>query len=103
MNIFFLFPVIATFAIVKIRSDIVVDKLGGMTIVRQRDLTGVQKTQVISMSASSAWLILAMTGKEFSEEDAVCALMSHYDVDEITARGDVAVWIKTLKDGGIIE
>ena len=87
----------------KVCNDIIINTLAGMTIVRKGDLAGEKKTRIISLNSSSEWLLRAMTGRDFNEEEAVSALMSHYEVDEATARRDVSAWIESLKGGGIIE
>lgn len=87
----------------KISSDICINSLAGMKIVHRSNLSGVGKTTIISLNPSSEWLLENLRSREFSEEDAVQALLSHYEVDEDTARRDVAQWIEKLRKGGIIE
>jgi hypothetical protein len=60
-------------------------------------------SKIISMNESSAYLWVAIQGKDFTEEDLVKLLTEEYEVDEDTARKDAETIAKQWIDAGIAE
>ena len=59
--------------------------------------------RAIGLSASAFWLLKTFEGRDFTAEQAVAAVCSHYDVDRSTAEADVTALLDTLRSCGIIE
>jgi hypothetical protein len=87
----------------RIGDNIVLKKLDDGFIAYAGSLSGKSRTSVVNLNGSSAWLLSAMSGREFSADDALAALLSRYEVDEERARKDVGEWISVLSHAGIIE
>ena len=51
----------------------------------------------------TAGLIMEFLGTEITEDEIVSRLLERYDVDENTARNDVAEMLNTLRSAGAIE
>ena len=59
-------------------------------------------SMMITLNSTAAFLWKKME-EETTEEALVQALLAEYDVDELTAAGCVAAFVKKLKDNGITE
>ena len=60
-------------------------------------------SNIISMNESSAYLWKKIRDKEFSEDDLVKLLIEEYEVDEVTAKSDISILVKSWLNAGIIE
>lgn len=59
--------------------------------------------KMIVLNATAAFMWQSCAGRDFVEEDLVHLLLGEYDVDEETARADVAKAVESWRDAGIIE
>ena len=87
----------------KIKNEFKTRKIAGETIIIMQGKHGVDMTKVISLNATSEWLWQNLTGKDFELSDVANLLISHYQIDQITAEQDSKVWIENLTKYGIIE
>lgn len=78
-------------------------KLGREYIVVAENAKLVNFNKMIALNATAAFMWQSVDGKDFSEEDLVKALLDEYDVDEETARADVAKAVESWREAGIIE
>ena len=73
---------------------------GKKIVYGARDAQGQQ--QVICLNGSTAWLLEQLKGKEFTLEEAVGMVCSHYEVEPETARKDVSSVLSILGDNGLM-
>lgn len=59
--------------------------------------------KMIVLNATAAFMWQSIADKDFSEEDLVKNLLSEYDVDEETARADVAKAVESWREAGILQ
>ena len=86
----------------KINEKASLEVIGDETFVFVNGSVNVDSTKVVRLNASSAWLWNELFGKEFSREEAVAALMGHYDAPEEVIAADVDRWISVLSEQGVI-
>ena len=55
------------------------------------------------MNESAAYLWQNIEGKEFTEKELVDLLTAEYEVDETTARQDVATMLQQWTEAGMLE
>ena len=86
----------------KINEMASLEVIGEETFVFLNGSVNVDSTKVVRLNASSAWLWNVMFGREFSRDEAVAALMGHYDAPEEVIKADVDRWISVLSEQGVI-
>ena len=59
-------------------------------------------TKVVMLNSSSAWLWQQMEGRDFSREEALDALLGHFDITKEQAEADLDNWLRILSDNGIL-
>lgn len=59
-------------------------------------------TQVVMLNSSSAWLWQQMKGRDFSREEALNALLGHFDTTREQTEADLDNWLRVLSDKGIL-
>lgn len=59
--------------------------------------------KMIVLNATAAFMWQSIADKDFTEEDLVKNLLSEYDVDEETARADVAKAVESWREAGILQ
>lgn len=59
-------------------------------------------SKIISLNETSLFLWKKMENRDFTAEQLLEALLSEYDIDEVTARNDVDALIEQLKKEGLI-
>ncbi len=75
----------------------------GEQIIVAEGKENIDFSKIISMNESAAYLWQQVQDSEFNDEDLTAMLLKEYDVDEATARKDVADIVKQWLDAGIIE
>ena len=86
----------------KIKEGFIIRQVGGENIVVPVGKTGKDFHGMIKLNESGAFLWRFFT-KDHTEEEAVAALLNEYEVDEATAKADVASFVKTLNDPRFVD
>lgn len=86
----------------KIKEGFIIREVGGEHIVVPIGENGKHFHGMIKLNESGAFL-WRFFAQEHSEADAVAALTGEYDVDEATAKKDVAAFCEMLNDPRFIE
>ena len=73
--------------------------VAGEHIIRIQDA---KENKVLTLNSTAKYLWENLTGKDFTLEEAVSLLTSHFEVERETAVADAQKWIKELHDLGII-
>lgn len=81
----------------KIKSGFIIREVGGENIVVPVGAAGKEFHGMVKLNDSGAFLWRFFT-EEHTEAEAVAALLTEYDVDEETAKNDVAAFVKILDD-----
>ena len=61
-----------------------------------------KENKVLTLNSTAKYLWENLNGKDFTLEEAVSLLTSHFEVERETAGADAKKWIKELHDLGII-
>lgn len=61
-----------------------------------------KENKVLTLNSTAKYLWENLNGKDFTLEEAVSLLTSHFEVERETAVADAKKWIKELHDLGII-
>lgn len=61
-----------------------------------------KENKVLTLNSTAKYLWENLNGKDFTLEEAVSLLTSHFEVERETAVADAQKWIKELHDLGII-
>ena len=75
----------------------------GENIIVAEGIDNIDFSRIISMNESSAYLWKNIQEKDFTSDDLVHLLLDEYEVDEYTAKTDVAQLIQKWLEAGIIE
>lgn len=75
----------------------------GENIIVAEGIDNIDFSRIISMNESSAYLWKNIQEKDFTSDDLVHLLLDEYEVDEDTAKTDVAQLIQKWLEAGIIE
>jgi hypothetical protein len=75
----------------------------GENVIVAEGVENIDFSRIISMNETSAFLWNGIQGKDFTEDDLVTLLLSEYEVDEATAKADVAGLVAKWKEAGIVE
>lgn len=86
----------------KLNSDFVLKKLNDESVLVATGEASKRFYGVIHVNDTSAFLLEKLK-EEQTEQDLVNALLSIYDVDEATAKEDVAAFIKSAQEAGILD
>lgn len=86
----------------RICADATLEKVGEKYIVFVKG-SDKASTDVIMLNSSSAWLWQQMAGLDFSRDDALKAMLEHFDVTKERAELDLDNWLHTLSDEGLIK
>ena len=87
----------------KIKEGFILREVAGSYVVvavgpASKDFRG-----VIKLNSSGAFLWKALEKEDKSTDDLVKALLEEYEIDEMTARGDVEDFLDKLKGARIVE
>ena len=75
----------------------------GENIIVGEGIENIDFSKIISMNESAAYLWQNIEGKEFTEKELVDLLTAEYEVDEATARQDVATMLQQWTEAGMLE
>lgn len=75
----------------------------GENVIVAEGIENIDFSKIISMNESAAYLWQNIEGKEFTEKELVDLLTAEYEVDEATARQDVATMLQQWTEAGILE
>lgn len=78
-------------------------EIAGETIVVNQGTVNVDMTRIISLNASAVLLYNALSGKDFTLEDAANVLVETYHIGSEQALKDAEVWVEALKKCKVIE
>lgn len=80
-----------------------VRQIAGENIIVEQGKSQSDMTKVISLNASALLLWNKLHGREFSLEEASCALVESYGIEKERAETDAQKWIDRLVQCGVIE
>jgi hypothetical protein len=75
----------------------------GENVIVAEGIENIDFSKIISMNESAAYLWQNIEGKEFTEKELVDLLTAEYEVDEATARQDVATMLQQWTEAGMLE
>lgn len=75
----------------------------GENVIVAEGIENIDFSKIISMNESAAYLWQNIEGKEFTEKELVDLLTAEYEVDEATARQDVAIMLQQWTEAGMLE
>lgn len=75
----------------------------GENIIVAEGIENIDFSKIISMNESAAYLWQNIEDKEFTEDELVDLLTAEYEVDETTARKDVAIMLQQWTEAGMME
>ena len=85
----------------KLSEEFRIREVGGKNIIYgSKTADGLQ--QVICLSNSTDWLLRQLAGREFTKDEAVSMVCSHYEVDSETAMRDVSSVLDVLAANGLL-
>ena len=87
----------------KIKEGFTLRTICGEHIVIGEGLSQVNFNKMLSLNGSAAYLWEQLSGKEFTEDDAVKVLTDKYDVTEERALEDVKKLLEEWKKQGVVE
>ena len=87
----------------KIKSNYKIREIAGETIIVNQGTANVDMTRIISLNDSACLLYQALSGSEFTVEDAAKVLVDTYGIDNGLALADAGKWVESLKKCGVIE
>ena len=87
----------------KIKEGFTLRTICGEHIVIGEGLSQVNFNKMLSLNGSAAYLWEQLSGKEFTEDDAVKVLTDKYDVTEERALEDVKKLLDEWKKQGVVE
>lgn len=75
----------------------------GENVIVAEGIENIDFSKIISMNESAAYLWQNIEGKEFTKKKLVDLLTAEYEVDETTARQDVATMLQQWTEAGMLE
>lgn len=75
----------------------------GENVIVAEGIENIDFSKIISMNESAAYLWQNIEGKEFTEKELVDLLTAEYEVDEATARQDVATMLQQWTEARMLE
>lgn len=87
----------------KIKEGFELRKMLRENIVVAKGLQNIDFNKIISLNESAAYLWKAVQGTDFDEEKLVALLQEEYEVDDVTAKADVAELVKAWVEAGLVE
>jgi len=87
----------------KLNKDFRLRSIGGENmLIHEGTENPIDFSGVLSLNEPVAFLWKKARGKDFSEEDLISWLLEEYEVDEATAREDVAMMLEAWKEYHLI-
>ena len=87
----------------RIKQEYKVRNIAGENVVIMQGHHGADLTRIISLNDSAILLWEALSGKDFSVEDAAEVLVQNYEVEAATAAVDAQKWIDKLAECQLLE
>lgn len=87
----------------KIKQEYKVREIAGENVVIMQGRQGADFTHIITLNASALVLWNALTGKEFTVEEAAEVLVQNFEVESEVALRDAIVWVERMAECGLIE
>ena len=87
----------------KLKAGFVLRELGDQYIVSPEGLDVLASGRMFSLNGPAAYLWQQVQGMDFTEQTLFQLLVDEYDVDEKTARQDVATLVDVLKSYGVVD
>lgn len=87
----------------KIKQEYKVREIAGENVVIMQGRQGADLTQIITLNASALVLWNALTGKEFTVEEAAEVLVQNFEVESEVALRDATAWVERMAECGLIE
>lgn len=86
----------------KIKEEFELRKICGENIIISHGMENINFTKVISLNESAALIWENVIGKSFTADDMIELLLANYNVDESTAKADVADLLKEWSEAGML-
>ena len=86
----------------RIKENLVLRRIGNEHVIIVPGKDSVDLTEVYTLNETSVWIWEKLKTEDFTAEQIVNLLMSHYDVDREMAMSDVQEFIDILSQGGLI-
>ncbi len=87
----------------KIKQEYKVREIAGENVVIMQGRQGADLTQIITLNTSALELWNALSGREFTAEDAAEVLMRNFEVEPEVALRDATAWVERMAECGLIE
>lgn len=87
----------------KINPNYKIRKIAGESIIVNQGSANVEMTRIISLNDSACLLYQALSGQDFTAEDAAKVLVDSYGINDAQALADAEKWVEALKECGVIE
>ena len=89
--------------IMKLKSGFVLEQVGGAYLAVAVGDRAEEFKVLIKLNSTGAFLWQRIAERDVTEDDLVAALLETYDVTPELAKRDVAGFIKTVSDGGLLD
>lgn len=87
----------------KLKSGFVLEQVGGAYLAVAVGDRAEEFKVLIKLNSTGAFLWQRIAERDVTEDDLVAALLETYDVTPELAKRDVAGFIKTVSDGGLLD
>ena len=87
----------------KLKDGFVLEEVGGTFIAVAVGQRAEEFKIMIKLNSTGAFLWKTMAQRNVTEGDLLRELLASYSVSEDIARRDVAAFVKTLSDGGLLD
>ncbi len=75
----------------------------GQWVIISKNVGSAQLENVISLNESAVFLWNLLKEKDVTKAEMLNALISNFDISTVLALGDIDVFVRTMKENGIIE
>ena len=87
----------------KIKSGFKLIQRSGQNVVVPEYLNTVEQENVILLNETAAFLWNLLLEKDLTKTEMLNALIENFDISTVLALGDIDVFVRTMKENGIIE
>lgn len=87
----------------KLKSNYIIREISGRQVMVPLSVTGKEASKIVSLSASTAWLLEQLAGREFTPEEATELVCERYEVEKEVAFKDIQAMLEGLKDAEFLE
>ncbi len=89
--------------ILKIRSGFELVNRSGQWVVVSKNVDSLKLDNVITLNESAVFLWNLLKEKDVTKAEMLNALINNFDISTVLALGDIDVFVRTMKENGIIE